>query len=147
MDFIRKRRGVERINLLAWSWGTRIMGWYTAQNNEKVEKLILYAPGWIRAAGVSLTDQGGKLGAYRTVSRDMTKGRWLSGVAEHKKGDLIPPGWFEAWIHATFATDPEGMSAVRGRETERSCRGARRHSCLGRRWRRKRDCRCGSSEP
>ena len=49
-----------------------------------------------------------KLGAYRTVSREAAKGRWLTGVPEDKKADLIPPGWFEAWADATFATDPVG---------------------------------------
>ena len=67
VDFILKRRGVAKINLLGWSWGTSIMGWYTAQNNDKVNKLVLYAPGWVRNAP-SLTDSGGKLGAYRSVS-------------------------------------------------------------------------------
>ena len=107
VDFILKRRGVSKINLLGWSWGTTIMGWYTAQNNHKVNRLVLYAPQWIRNSA-SLTDSGGKIGAYRTVSRDAAKGRWLTGVAEDKKADLIPPGWFEAWADATFATDPVG---------------------------------------
>ena len=107
VDFILKRRGVSRINLLGWSWGTTIMGWYTTQNNGKVNKLVLYAPQWIRNAP-ALTDSGGKLGAYRTVSRDAAKARWLTGVAEDKKASLIPPGWFEAWADATFATDPVG---------------------------------------
>ena len=107
VDFILKRRGVSKINLLGWSWGTTLMGWYTAQNNDKVNRLVLYAPQWIRNTA-SLTDAGGKIGAYRTVSRDAAKGRWLTGVPENKKADLIPPGWFEAWADATFATDPVG---------------------------------------
>ncbi len=107
VDFILKRRGVEKINLLGWSWGTRIMGWYTAQHNDKVNKLVLYAPGWL-ANAPSLTDSGAKLGAYRSVSRDSAKARWLSGVPEDKKATLIPAGWFEAWADATFATDPVG---------------------------------------
>ena len=107
VDFILKRRGVAKINLMGWSWGTSIMGWYTTQNNDKVNKLVLYAPGWMRNSP-SLTDKGGKLGAYRTVSMDAAKGRWLTGVAEDKKSELIPPGWFEAWAAATFATDPVG---------------------------------------
>jgi pimeloyl-ACP methyl ester carboxylesterase len=107
VDFILKRRGVSKINLLGWSWGTTIMGWYTAQNNDKVNRLVLYAPQWIRNTA-SLTDAGGKLGAYRTVSRDAARDRWLTGVAKDKKTDLIPPGWFEAWADATFATDPLG---------------------------------------
>jgi len=107
VDFIRKRRGVQKINLLGWSWGTTIMGWYTAQNNDKVNKLALYAVGWLRNAP-SLTDKGGALGAYRTVTRDAAKARWLTGVPENKQATLIPAGWFEAWADATFATDPVG---------------------------------------
>ena len=107
VEFIRKRRGVDKINLLGWSWGTSIMAMYTTQNNEKVNKLVLYAPQWIRTTA-SLVQSGQKPGAYRTVSRDAAKARWLTGVPEAKKADLIPPGWFEAWADATFATDPEG---------------------------------------
>jgi len=107
VDFILKRRGVSKINLLGWSWGTSIMGWYTVQNNDKVNKLVLYAPQWIRTTA-SLVQAGAKVGAYRTVSRDAAKGRWLTGVPEDKKASLIPPGWLEAWADATFATDPDG---------------------------------------
>jgi pimeloyl-ACP methyl ester carboxylesterase len=107
VDFILKRRNVTKINLLGWSWGTSIMGWYTAQNNDKVNRLVLYAPQWVRNTP-ALTDSGAKLGAYRSVSRDAAKGRWLTGVPEDKKATLIPPGWFEAWADATFASDPVG---------------------------------------
>src|SRR5205085_3591781 len=88
VDFILKRRGAEKINLLGWSWGTSIMGWYTAQNNDKVNKLVLYAPVWIRSTA-ALTDSGGALGAYRSVSMESAKARWLTGVADIKKADLI----------------------------------------------------------
>lgn len=47
VNHILARRGVPRINLLGWSWGTGIMGAYTAQNNSKVERLVLYAPLWL----------------------------------------------------------------------------------------------------
>ena len=107
VDFILKRRGVSKINLIGWSWGTSIMGWYTAQNNDKVNKLVLYAPQWIRTTA-SLVQAGPKIAAYRTVSRNAAKGRWLTGVPEDKKDSLIPPGWFDAWADATFATDPVG---------------------------------------
>ena len=36
------------LSLLGWSWGTSIMATYTAANNEKVNKLVLYAPLWLR---------------------------------------------------------------------------------------------------
>ncbi len=107
VEFILQRRGVRKLNLLGWSWGTTIMGWYTAQHNAQVHKLVLYAPQWLRTTP-SLTDNGGPLGAYRTVSMASAKERWLHGVPEHKQAGLIPPGWYEAWAEATFATDPVG---------------------------------------
>jgi pimeloyl-ACP methyl ester carboxylesterase len=107
VDFIRKRRGVPKIDLMGWSWGTTIMGWYTTQHNDKVNRLVLYAPLWISTTPLLLS-AGDKLGAYRTVTREAAKSRWLTGVPEDKKADLIPPSWFEAWADATFATDPKG---------------------------------------
>jgi pimeloyl-ACP methyl ester carboxylesterase len=107
VDFVRQRRGVERVHLVGWSWGTVISATYSAANPGKVERLALYAPGWIRTTP-SLVRVEGPLGAYRTVTREAALERWLTGVPEAKKGDLIPPGWFEMWADATFATDPKG---------------------------------------
>lgn len=108
VEFIRKRRGVERLNLLAWSWGTAIMQWYTSLNSQKVEKLVLYAPVWIRQTASLVQAGPGPIPAYRSVSMASAKARWLTGVPEHKKADLIPAGWFEAWSDATIASDPVG---------------------------------------
>jgi pimeloyl-ACP methyl ester carboxylesterase len=107
VDFILQRTGASKLNLMGWSWGTSTMGWYTAQHNDKVNKLVLYAPQWLRD-GPSLTDQGGKLGAYRVVSMDSAKARWLKGVPEDKKESLIPAGWYDQWAKATLAGDPIG---------------------------------------
>ena len=107
VDFILKRTGSPKLNLLGWSWGTSTMGWYTAQHNDKVNKLVLYAPQWLRT-DAPLTDTGGALGAYRSVSMDSAKDRWLKGVPENKKATLIPAGWYEQWAAATLASDPVG---------------------------------------
>jgi pimeloyl-ACP methyl ester carboxylesterase len=112
VEFIRKRRGVERINLLGWSWGTTIMATYTTRNTDRVNKLLLYAPQWIRTTP-SLIATSGPLGAYRLVQEDAAKARWLTGVPETKKAELIPAGWFEAWAAATFSSDPWRRSACR----------------------------------
>jgi pimeloyl-ACP methyl ester carboxylesterase len=109
VEHILKKRGVKQINLMGWSWGTSIMGLYTTEHNDHVARLVLYAPQWI-ASTPSLTDKGEALGAYRSVSRDSAKERWLKGVAEDQKATLIPSGWFEQWADATFATDPVGAA-------------------------------------
>ena len=107
VDFILARHGIARLNLLGWSWGTTLMATYTTHNPGKVERLVLYAPAWIRTTP-SLSRPPGPLGAYRAVAREQAKTRWLTGVPEDKKATLIPPGWFDAWADATFATDPVG---------------------------------------
>ena len=108
VDFILKKRGVAKINVMGWSWGTSIAGLYTSENNNKVNRLVLYAPQWIRTeARAPAAANAPPLGAYRLVSKESAKERWLKGVPEDKKAELIPPGVFEAWANATWATDPE----------------------------------------
>lgn len=107
VDFILARRGIPRLNLVGWSWGSTLMATYTSQNAGKVERLALYAPPWIRNTP-SLSRPAGALGSYRTVTREQAQTRWLTGVPEDKKATLIPAGWFDAWADATFASDPVG---------------------------------------
>ncbi|MGA0034134.1 MAG: alpha/beta hydrolase [Burkholderiales bacterium] len=112
VDFILQRRSLDRLNLLGWSWGTTLMGWYTAQHNDKVEKLVLYAPQWIGDNRLMI-DPGHPeqpLGAWRCVTREQMRERWLAKVPPDKLSGLIPDGWFDAWADATFATDPAGAA-------------------------------------
>src|SRR6201994_670842 len=99
VDHILKRRGVDKINLMGWSWGTAIAGKYTSEHNDKVHRLVLFAPLWIFRKDAVLApapEAKGKtapqLGAYRLISKDVAKARWLEGVPEAKKAGLIPPG-------------------------------------------------------
>jgi pimeloyl-ACP methyl ester carboxylesterase len=108
VDFILARRNIPRLNLLGWSWGTTLMATYTTQNSAKVERLVLYAPAWIRQTASLVQTGPGPTPAYRMVARDQALGRWMTGVPEDKKASLIPAGWFDAWADATWATDPEG---------------------------------------
>jgi pimeloyl-ACP methyl ester carboxylesterase len=108
VDFIRARRGVDKINVLGWSWGTAITALYTSRNNAKVNRLVLYAPVWLRQTK-SLTDTGAALGAYRTVTIDAAKKRKETGLRPGK--NPMPDAWFDAWAQATFASDPVGSKA------------------------------------
>ncbi len=106
VDFILKRRGVSNISLLGHSWGCATMALYTTGHNEKVHRLALYAPGWLRTQGVSLTDQGGPLGAYRVVTAEMVKKRRGTGLPPGKQEELMPARWQDAYMEAAFEADP-----------------------------------------
>jgi pimeloyl-ACP methyl ester carboxylesterase len=108
VDFILQRRNIAKLDLLGWSWGTTLMATYTTQNAQKVERLVLYAPVWIRQTASLVQAGPGPLGAYRMVTREQARQRWYAGIADDKKDTLIPAGWFDAWADATFATDPVG---------------------------------------
>ncbi len=108
VDYILRKRKVAKINVMGWSWGTSIAGSYTSEHNDKVNRLVLYAPQWIRnEPSAPAAANAPPLGAYRLVSKDSAKARWLKDVPADKQADLIPPGVFEAWANATWATDPE----------------------------------------
>jgi pimeloyl-ACP methyl ester carboxylesterase len=108
VDYVLKRRHLQKVDAMGWSWGTTIAAGFAAAQPQKVERLVLYAPVWIVQGEVAALGGGGKLGAYRTVTGDSAKQRWLTGVADDKKAGLIPNGWFDAWQKATWATDAAG---------------------------------------
>jgi pimeloyl-ACP methyl ester carboxylesterase len=107
VNHILASRGVQMLNLVGHSWGSTIMGAYTAQNNSKVERLVLYGPPWIRK---NPQPTGGtvSLGAYRTVTKEVTKKRMVSGVAPEKQNKLMPDDWFDAWWEGAVSPDPVG---------------------------------------
>jgi pimeloyl-ACP methyl ester carboxylesterase len=106
VDYVLAKRGIPKLDLMGWSWGTSIAGAYTASHNDKINRLVLYAPAWTFQPTVA--PPTAPLPAYRMVSKDEAKARWLKGVAEDQKATLIPPGVFDAWWDATIAEDPVG---------------------------------------
>ena len=111
VDHVLKTRGLEKLDVMGWSWGTAITGMYTAGHNDKVNRLVLYAPIWLFKEGTGVAAPAANappLGAYRAVSREAARERWLKGVPDDKKAALIPAGVLDAWLDATFASDPDG---------------------------------------
>ena len=106
---ILHRRGLARLCLMGWSWGTVIAGAFAAANSDRVERLVMCAPLWLRRVPGGLRVDG-QMGAYRTVTLEAARQRWLAGVAADRQRDLIPPGVLDAWWAANMAADPVGAS-------------------------------------
>lgn len=104
VDFILKRRGVKSINLVGWSWGTALTGGYTAANNAKVNKLVLYAPLWTLKAPPPISGAG----HYRSVQRDPARARGLRGIPKERQEEISPTAWFDKWWAGNLASDPVG---------------------------------------
>ncbi len=116
VDYILSTRKIAKLNLMGWSWGTSLTGRYTTTHNDKIERLVLYAPAW--TFDPQFPPPKDPLPAYRLVDKDQAKQRWLKGVAEDQRDALIPPGVFDAWWNATLATDPEGAKTGKLRAPE-----------------------------
>jgi pimeloyl-ACP methyl ester carboxylesterase len=111
--FIRDRRGLPKLVHLGWSWGSSLQARFAADNPALVERVVLYAPQWLREGpSPAGAGAGEALGAYRSVTRAQARARWMEGVPENRRAGLFPAGWYEHWADATFATDPEGMRQV-----------------------------------
>ena len=104
VDFILARRSVPRLNLVGWSWGTALMAGYTADNNTKVQKLVLFAPLWMPKSPPSISGAGN----YRSVQRDAARTRGLRGIPQGRQEEISPSEWFDKWWTANLASDPQG---------------------------------------
>jgi pimeloyl-ACP methyl ester carboxylesterase len=84
VDHVLSKRKVSKLDVMGWSWGTSTVGSYTSTHNDKVNRLVLYAPLWLfkndaATMAAAMGVQTDKLGAYRMVSRASAKDRWLKG--------------------------------------------------------------------
>ena len=105
VDHLLAKRKVPRITTIGWSWGTVIAGTYASRNAAKVDRVVLFAPLWQRQGAMPLRFDGT---AYRSVTLDAARARWLSGVPADKQADLIPSGVLDAWWKANLEADPAG---------------------------------------
>src|SRR5205085_9065139 len=80
VDYIARRRGVEAVDLLGWSWGTQTTGLYTMRHPEKVAKLILYAPAWKGPPGERRGAPPNE--QYRPATEDAARGDFVAGQYE-----------------------------------------------------------------
>jgi len=108
VDFIFAERGLSQLCLLGYSWGTAIMGGYTAEHGEQVHKLVLLAPTWRRKAGYNpLGSTDAAKHAYRLVDQAATRARFFHGISEDNQDELIDSGDLQRWLDVNWAQDPE----------------------------------------
>jgi pimeloyl-ACP methyl ester carboxylesterase len=106
--FIRERRGLPRLTILAWSWGTVLAARHASENPNLVERLVLYAPVWLWQGPDPAPSA--PPGAYRSVTRKAAREGWLRAAPEAMRDTLLPAGWFDAWADSVWSTDPEGSA-------------------------------------
>ncbi len=120
VDYLRKLRGVERVNLIGWSMGGPRAGGYAARHPEKVDKLILYAPAyWRTGPSAPPSDaQGPEVPMSLQTRETLMQDRWQANVGcEHQ----VDPGirdviWRNIMGFDSYGSvwgPPEGVMRVR----------------------------------
>ncbi len=117
VEFICERCGVDRINLLGWSWGSTTTPAYTAGHRNRIERLVLYAPfyAYDRPAVAAEREDPSRPGRF---DPRMGAWRWVTERAQEERwGGSIPRGQHAKWREARAAKifwtaqlqyDPEG---------------------------------------
>ena len=119
VNFVRARTGRDKVILVGGSWGSITAGAYTSKNNDKIEKLVLYAPvfsdrnpGWLKA--VSDPDDPTRfnfaLGAYRRETAAGVRNRWDAEIVPEDKHRWREDHMLETLVQQQLDKDPESFN-------------------------------------
>ncbi|MBR1284299.1 alpha/beta hydrolase [Bradyrhizobium sp. AUGA SZCCT0177] len=110
---IGRRRKVLSIDVVGFSWGSIVAGWYASQHAADVRRLVLYAPLfaeknalWLDRIGDAADSSklAGHFGAYRLITMADVVARWNSD-APGDPADVRADGVVEALFEAAASTD------------------------------------------
>jgi pimeloyl-ACP methyl ester carboxylesterase len=108
VDYIRALRHVNQINLVAWSLGGPRAAGYAAQHPEKLQKLVLLAPGYTRALQTNAPTQLPAEGtAMNTQSHEEFTANWDRQVGCQDQYD--PAASVSVWSEM-IKSDPVGTT-------------------------------------
>ncbi|MGE5505015.1 MAG: alpha/beta hydrolase [Actinomycetota bacterium] len=103
VQYVLSRRNLTSLSLVGWSWGATVAGRYTTDEAYgRVNRLVLYAPQWLRDNAAPAEVAPGQVGAWRTVYPREARERWLKGVPAAKRDDIMPKEWFDSWVAETL---------------------------------------------
>ena len=111
---IRQRHAVPSIDLIGFSWGSILAGWYAARHAASIRRLALYAPlfaeqnpMWQDRIGdpANQSRLASHFGAYRLITLDEVFARWDSDVTGDPR-EVREEGVLEALFDMLLSNDP-----------------------------------------
>ena len=105
VDHIRRELGVQRVHLVAHSWGTAAAALYATQRPDTVGRLVLFAPLTPRDGPPAATEHP----ATHLVTLDAQWARFQSYVPAGE-APVLPRQWFDPWGDAYLRTDPDAAA-------------------------------------
>lgn len=108
IEYIKKTRKVDKVNIVGWSWGSVVAAQYAAENPTKVNKLVLYGAMYSFNLPMMTKTMEASPGvlkpqpAYQMASFDMTRMHW---AMQMNGKDLVGPGVMEEVGRTFLAAD------------------------------------------
>ena len=107
VDYIRALRRVDKVTLVAWSLGGPRSGGYTAQHADRINRLVLLAPAYNRAAPDGPPGRAAQQGAFNTQSHEEFIANWDRQVG---CPDQYEPAVSDTVWSEMLASDPIGAT-------------------------------------
>jgi pimeloyl-ACP methyl ester carboxylesterase len=102
VDFVLRLRGIPRVHLLAWSWGTQYAGRFVAAHPQKVARYVSYAQ--MHAASPDLARRAGRIEALRhSPYLDVAQAAWAERFVSMTPAGANDPAVVAAYVAAAMA--------------------------------------------
>ena len=104
IDHVLAKTGVDKVDLLGYSWGTAIGGAVAGAKPARINKLVLLGALWIKDVPSAISN-GQPPGAYREVSAEDTVKRWCIGLTPEMANAVGTEAERRAWAQFTIESD------------------------------------------
>jgi pimeloyl-ACP methyl ester carboxylesterase len=109
--FILDFHKVQKISMIAHSWGSMAAGRFAGQWPELVDRIVFFAPVSMRTAGTSSSPSSVSNGAWRLITLQAQWDRFTEDVPAGHPG-VLAARHFGEWGELYLDTDPESRSRV-----------------------------------
>ena len=100
IEFIRNHQRIERVSIIAHSWGTMTAGIFAGEHPDRVDRLVFFGPIAIRHNGTSQPSP-----AWQYITSEYQWDRFQGEVPRGSQA-VFPHHEYDPWIAAYLATDP-----------------------------------------
>lgn len=104
IDYVRKERGVSRVNVVAWSWGTQYAGLAVAAHPEKIARYVSYAQ--MHEQSPDVVKRRERLDEFRRAPYiEIPEGGWRKRFTSMTPPEVSEPAMVDRFASAAFSAE------------------------------------------